>query len=156
MTKGDIEFNTTVTLREYFESKLEALSKAVEVAKISMDARMQTTNEWRGALDDYVKTLFTRAEHYAWKDHVDSQFISLHNTTTELKGSILVTVTKDELITKLEPICKDIQDLKDFKLVVDTKATTKQLLYAYVVGGVSLLISLISLIMMIADKMYGK
>ena len=52
--------NNGVTLREYFETRMQAIEKAVEVAYTSMDARLEGMNQFRDALRDQAAKFITR------------------------------------------------------------------------------------------------
>ena len=60
-----------ITLREYLESKLEAIEKANDLQSHVYGERFAGVNEFRAALDDYVKTLVTRQELQATLDKLD-------------------------------------------------------------------------------------
>lgn len=54
-----------VTLRDYFEARIEALEKAVNLAAENLKVRLESMNEIRGQLRDQATTFITRAEHDA-------------------------------------------------------------------------------------------
>ncbi|MCR4297248.1 MAG: hypothetical protein NUV75_00635 [Gallionella sp.] len=53
------------TLKEHFDTRFEALQQAVDKADAAYEKRMDTTNEWRQALDDQQATFVTK-EQVRW------------------------------------------------------------------------------------------
>ena len=51
-----------VSLKEYFESRLEAVEKAMMVAAAAMDRRLEGMNEFREAMKDAAARTVTRDE----------------------------------------------------------------------------------------------
>ena len=51
-----------VTLRDYFESQLEAYQRAVEIATRTLDKRLDGMNEFRDTLRDQASRFVTRDE----------------------------------------------------------------------------------------------
>ena len=51
-----------VSLKEYFESRIESLEKAVYVASSAMDRRLEGMNEFRDAMKDQAARIVTREE----------------------------------------------------------------------------------------------
>lgn len=56
------EQDTLVSLRDYMEARLNAMDRATEVARASMDKRLDGMNEFRNALKDQSGQMVTRAE----------------------------------------------------------------------------------------------
>jgi hypothetical protein len=75
-------------------------------------------NEFRNSMKDQANTYFTKVEHEAWKEKIESE----------------------------------IQILREFKIILDAKASQRSLVYAYVVTGIGLLLSIIGLMINIIDK----
>ena len=53
---------TVITLKEYFESKLDALALAVDEAKEFSKEKFANTNEWRNTLENLGRTYMPRLE----------------------------------------------------------------------------------------------
>jgi hypothetical protein len=78
-----------VTLKEYFESRLAAIEKAVGIAHQSMEARLLSMNEFRASLRDQSMMFVTKAEHDALCDRVDrldKEVQGLRESRAELAG----------------------------------------------------------------------
>lgn len=52
-----------VSLKEYFDVKLEAVELGIQVAKIDMERRLASINEFRSQLEKQASTFITRTEH---------------------------------------------------------------------------------------------
>jgi hypothetical protein len=98
-----------VSLREYFESKFDALEKASRLAEDKLNARLEIMNEFRSAMKDQAGQFITRTECHGRKAHVD----------------------------------KEIQDFREFKAVVESKASS---VYVTVVMVISLLALLLGIL----------
>lgn len=73
---------TLETLKEHLDGRIDAIDRyfrelrntdqqAIKTAQIAFEKRMDTTNEWRGALDDQTKRLATIQQVDALKDQFD-------------------------------------------------------------------------------------
>jgi hypothetical protein len=80
---------TLVTLKEYVDSRLAALDKAVIVAAALMDKRLDGMNEFRDALRDSQSQNFTRKEHDIYREGVERDLRSLREfkATIDAKAS---------------------------------------------------------------------
>jgi hypothetical protein len=99
MTNGDGKFSwkDSVTLKEYFEDKIDelekgmalriqSLEKATDLAKAGMDERLARMNEFRDALKDQSNTFLTRQEAAIRMDRIDEDIRSLRESRSELFG----------------------------------------------------------------------
>lgn len=79
----------TVSLRDYFDSKITSLDKATSVASSNMERRLEGMNEFRAQLKDQAALFFTRAEHQAYLEKVDADIRVLRESkaTLEVKAS---------------------------------------------------------------------
>ena len=75
-----------ITLRDYIDTRVSSIDKAVELAYEQMDTRLQGMNEFRQSLRDQGNTFLTKAEFYTWKDKVDEDIRLLRETRAELAG----------------------------------------------------------------------
>ena len=66
---------TNVSLKEHIESRLQALEKATEEAKKTLEKRLEGMNEFRSQLKDQAGTFITRVEFEAFKEAMNSRFI---------------------------------------------------------------------------------
>lgn len=64
MSDGDGKFNyqDSVSLKEYFDSRFDAMDKALRLATDALNARLESMNEFREALRDQASRMVTRAE----------------------------------------------------------------------------------------------
>jgi hypothetical protein len=64
MSNGNKTFNWQdgVSLKEYFESRLVSMDKTIEIARIGIDRRMDLMNEFRAALNDQTQQKQDRRE----------------------------------------------------------------------------------------------
>ena len=64
MADSDNKFNYQdgVTLKEYFDTRFNAMDKALEIATKALNARLESMNEFREALRDQSSRMVTRAE----------------------------------------------------------------------------------------------
>lgn len=78
---------TFSTLMQWIEAKLDTVhailderAKAITVAFASFEKRMDSTNEWRAALDDQTKTLASRMEVADLKQRIEKLETALAST----------------------------------------------------------------------------
>jgi hypothetical protein len=69
---------------------LEERAKAITVAFASFEKRMDTTNEWRGALDDQAKTMASKQELSALDDRVEKVEAALLTHGGVVRGQDIV------------------------------------------------------------------
>ena len=67
-----------VSLREYLESRIFAVEKAIEVANVAMKERLFGMNEFRDTLKDQASRFVTR-------DEVDVKLETIHRQLKELQ-----------------------------------------------------------------------
>jgi 5-hydroxyisourate hydrolase-like protein (transthyretin family) len=63
-----------VTLKEYIESKLQAIEKATDEAKERIDERLSGMNEFRHQLDKQAGTFYTKIEADALRETLKTEF----------------------------------------------------------------------------------
>jgi hypothetical protein len=111
-----------VSLRDYFDDKIEALTRCFTVkfdamesarnlAKEAVEAKLLLMNELRGALNDQSSRMLTRAEYQLQHDR----------------------------------LIEDIRILRESKALLEGKATQASVNLAYLIGFTGLLISVINL-----------
>ncbi len=71
-----------VTMRDYIDTKIEALEKATTLAKETMERRLEGMNEFRDALKDQNTTFITRAEY----ENLCKEVQELRESRAELSG----------------------------------------------------------------------
>lgn len=71
-----------ISLRDYFEVRIAALEKAVQVAKVEMDRRLDGMNEFREQLNTQANKFLTRTEYELLRLDVQS----LKEVQAELRG----------------------------------------------------------------------
>jgi hypothetical protein len=75
-----------VTLKEHFESRLQAVEKGIEVAYAGMQSRLATMNEFRETLRDQSAKFITREELEAKLSAICGQVKSLEISKAILEG----------------------------------------------------------------------
>ena len=108
-----------VSLKEYFEARFDAMDKALELAQRANDARLAGMNEFRDAMKDQTGHFVTRTEANATRNQMLA-----------------------EIKVELASICADIEILKKFQSVSEGKASQSSVIIAYIIAGISILLSL--------------
>jgi len=109
--------------KEYYESRLAAIAASVEVAKTASDkaletarlgieARLASMNEFRASLTDQTKTYVTRPEMDLIKTRQDEVRATLPNFATRL-----------EVIAANERQDKEISLMREFRATIEGKAS---------------------------------
>ena len=57
---------------ESTDLKIQSLKEATELARTTLNIRLDSMNEFRGTLKDQSSLMFTRSEHELYKDKVDT------------------------------------------------------------------------------------
>jgi hypothetical protein len=66
--------------------KFDSLKEATELARENIDTRLANMNEFRGALSDQSKSLYTRQEHELYKEKVDIQLKEFNEWKARQEG----------------------------------------------------------------------
>ena len=114
--------NNGVTLREYFETRMQAIEKAVEVAYTSMDARLEGMNQFRDALRDQAAKFITR-------DVADKTNCAVTDRTRslELKGEEITTridALEKSLASYSASMDKRLESMNEFRASLKDQAST--------------------------------
>jgi hypothetical protein len=74
MTKlnNGFTYKDGVSLRDYFDSRLDALEKATTLAKDNMELRLEVANEWRAQSKDREMERIKEMEKFATKDSLNT------------------------------------------------------------------------------------
>jgi hypothetical protein len=75
-----------ITLREYIDTRLEAIEKASELAAKLLDVRLESMNEFRNALKDQSGQFVMRSECGIRKQSVDGDIRILREYKAALEG----------------------------------------------------------------------
>src|SRR3989304_5414015 len=75
-----------VTLREYLESRIQAVERGIEVANRSMQERLSGMNEFRDTLKDQAARFVTRDELETKLSTIDRQLKELQLDKAKLDG----------------------------------------------------------------------
>lgn len=127
-----------VSLRDYFEKRLDDLDKAIkialegqnkastlaldaqnkatEVAYQTMDKRLQSMNEFRETLRDQASKFTTREEQGLIVSRIEQDIKNLQVTRSEM-------VTQTTYLATLKDIQKQVEDLKLSRANLEGKAT---------------------------------
>lgn len=82
----DLKLSSYVHLKEYFESKLNALEKATRLAADNIEIRLEGMNEWRGTIKDQNLLNVSRTELEQFKERIDSDIRFLRESKATLDG----------------------------------------------------------------------
>src|SRR3990167_6884014 len=78
--------NESISLKEYFEAKLDNIEKSTSLARQSMDDRLARMNEFRDTLKDQASRFVTRDETYALLSKIDAKIDALELSKAMLEG----------------------------------------------------------------------
>jgi hypothetical protein len=62
---GDFNWAESISLKDYFDTKLCGMERATNLARDSMEKRLESMNEFRQSLKDQSSTFLTRQEYDA-------------------------------------------------------------------------------------------
>ena len=71
---------------ETTDLKFNSLKEATSLAKENLETRLNTMNEFRGALKDNQNLLFTKSEHELYKDKVDEWMRTIDGWKNKQEG----------------------------------------------------------------------
>ena len=131
--------NEAVSLRDYFEAKLEAVENATNLARIAMETRLQGMNEFRDSLRDQAAKFLPREEYE----------ISRCQMVEELKGlrrDVTKYITREEYESSHLRVEKDVQYLRESKASLEGKASQGAVYVAYILAVISMFIAAFSLL----------
>jgi hypothetical protein len=133
--------STTTSLRDFFTLWLNNLEKFMDERWCRIDEKFK----------DFEMLLEER-----WK-RVDDKFdaveeAGMNEFRNTLRDQNNTFFTKDAHVVYMEKVQEQIRPLQDFKLILDSKATTKQVIWAYVLSGASILLGIIAIITKIIVK----
>ena len=78
--------NEKLSLRDYFESRISAQDKALELARQGIDKRLESMNEFRAQLNQQASTFMTREYYDAKHETMQKQVDELMLSRAELQG----------------------------------------------------------------------
>lgn len=108
-----------ITLKEYVDLRFDQSQMALVLAERALKTHLDQLNEFKEALQDQTNTYVTRNELDLKLDRWISEYKIAHETVT-----------------------KDIKSLQEFKIIIETKASQTSVVWAYVIAGIGILISL--------------
>lgn len=115
---------TVVSLKEHIDTRLEAIEAATRAAAATMDKRLNSMNEFRDTLRDQA-----------------SRFVTRDELAAQLARTSDITATERAVLRD------QIQELKTFKTVADTKASISSVYISYALGILGLLVGVAGLIL---------
>jgi len=75
-----------ISIKEYFDTKLDALEKSICLSRDTLNARLESMNEFRESLKDQTTSFFTRKEHEFYAEKIETQLRSLELSRAVLEG----------------------------------------------------------------------
>ena len=85
LTKEEIS-QLRVGVLKYIDTRFAASEKAVDKALDSINGRLATTNEWRSALDDFVRTLVPKSTYEEKMKSLDKEIEELKHYKDLMDG----------------------------------------------------------------------
>jgi len=128
--KNSFNMADAVSLKEYFESRLNGVEKAIELANDSLCKRLEGMNEFREALKDQTGKMATREE-------IKHQIAVADNRIDSIRR---------ELVDKAKNLEDKVDSLSYFKASLEGKASQTQANVVMFLSIVGLIISIISLV----------
>lgn len=84
--KDKCEWQDAVSLKEYLESRIDAVKDSITTAQIAMEKRLEGMNEFRETLRDQASKLVTRAELDSRDALINSDIRVLREAKATLDG----------------------------------------------------------------------
>ena len=75
-----------ITLKQYIDSRVDALEKQAEMRADSLEKRLDGMNEIRGTMKDQASKFVDRSELSSFKETVDKDLRLLRESRAELQG----------------------------------------------------------------------
>lgn len=110
----------SITIKEYIDVRLKAIIESTTLAKESMEHRLTSLNELRGAMTDQSKSYLTKAEFMMSQQKDDDEHVRVRETLKSLE------------LTRAE---------------VGGKASRSSAIGAAAVGAIGVIISIVSLVL---------
>jgi hypothetical protein len=126
-------------LIDKMETSSETSRTQIVVALAAMNERLASMNEFRGVLSDSSKT-------FARTDKVEGDFEKLN---CKIDGNLTKTTERIDSNHKL--VLDRIQILDNFKLTLDTKASSKTVTISLVISLSSIVIAIIGLLIKLSE-----
>lgn len=133
MTKNEI------TIKEYFETKIQALENATTVAAIGMEKRLEGMNEFRNQLKDQTSTFITRLE-------VVSSHERMNRDIKDLQDNRNVYIPRIEYESQHKLLTDDIRVLRESKATIEGKASQSSTNIATIIAIIGVLLALLSIV----------
>jgi hypothetical protein len=105
MGRYKVVYNMTdnsIPLKEYFDTRLNSIDKALGLASAQMEKRLEGMNEFRDALKDQAGRFITRAELEAYLDKINFNIKSLELSKATLEGK---ASQQSVILTALLSLC---------------------------------------------------
>lgn len=95
-TDNSFTYKDSVSLKEYFESRLKSVEKATILAANTLEKRLEGMNEFRDALKNQATLFITKTEIKIQFDKIESDIRMLRESKAMLEGKasqLYVTIT---------------------------------------------------------------
>jgi hypothetical protein len=126
-----------VKLKDHFEIRLSLLESLINVKLSSLELKFDTSNK---VSEDKVHTA---------NDEMQRHLGTMNEWRMTVTDILATMVPKTENNVWKDKIESALLQFRDFKITMDTKASAKSLTITYIVTGITLLISTISLLLAI-------
>lgn len=134
-----------VTLRDYIDTRIDAIEKAISVAYRSMESRLEGMNEFRNTLKDQNLSFITKAEYQLAHDRLVEEI----KTTRDQIARLLTRTEHDASFTR---VSEQIKSLELSRAELQGKASQSSVNIAYGISIVGLLVGIIGIILGFVGK----
>jgi len=142
---SDEEFRVSIV--KYVDTRFDAVADGFCVINEKIDLVDKAITERLNATEKVISTRFENVNE--WRATVTDLIEQVRGMIAEIKE---VYMPRAEYNVRHEKISADIQDLRDFKVKVDSKASQSSVTINFVITIIGLLIGLAGLILAYADK----
>ena len=126
-------------LKELIEVRLVEFQRAVSVANLALEKRLESQNQWREQSKDQGLTLLPRNEWMTDKTSVENDIRKIYET---LKGM----VSKSEYDPQHEALRKAVESLATYRAVAESKASQAQVMVANMLAVLGVVLGIVSML----------
>jgi hypothetical protein len=119
----------SISIRDYIDMKVDLTEKLLCTKLGDMDAKT-----------------------YLAKESMEHRLEGMNEFRESLKDQTARFLTRDEYLIEHKRLEKDVQEIRDFKISLESVASQKDIMRAYIVSGISICIGIASLIISIVVK----
>ena len=159
MTNGD-ESNTSkpssngITVKEFFTLWINELEKNISERSESMGEKFITIEEARKLALDAVEQKFKATEEARRLalEAMDKRLDTMNEFRATLRDQSTTFMTKVAHEAYVEKVDLQIRQLQDFKLLLDTKASSRDVTWSWILSAISIVIGISAVLTKIFTK----